>query len=325
MTAWPTNMRGVGTGAVHLAERITALSGGRLTVHVIGSEDGAAVDTVEAVTGGHAEMSHDTALYHTGRHEAFAVFAGVPWGLTAAEHTGWMDHGGGRDLWDELTTPFNLKGFLAGNTGTQMFGWFRTELRGLEDLEGRIVRMPGLGGRVLRRLGARLLALPGRDIVPALADGRLDGAEWIGPTNDLAMGFHRVAKFYYAPGFHEPGSALQLLVDRTRYEALPPDLQAIVAEAARAANSRICADYAASNGPALRTLVQQHGVTLRILPADLVEASVAATVAVLQDLRDVDAVSRRIVDSVFAYRADVTPWTRIGEQQFLMSRGLYRL
>jgi Bacterial extracellular solute-binding protein, family 7 len=196
-----------------------------------------------AVANGTAQMGHDASYYHTGKTEGAAFFTAFPFGFTAAEMDAWMKFGNGQKLWDELYAPFGLRGFHAGSTGTQMFGWFRKPIRSLADLQGLKFRAPGNQGRVLQKLGVTPVSLPGGEIFPALQSGAIDGAEWIGPYNDLALGFYQVCRHYYSPGYHEPGPMLQLTVNEQAWRTLDAELQAIVRTAADAATRDVMAEY----------------------------------------------------------------------------------
>ncbi len=207
VTSWPKGLPGLGTGAERLAANITRMSGGRLTIKTYAAgELVPALECFGAVANGTAQMGHDAAYYHTGKTEGAAFFTAFPFGFTAAEMDAWMKFGNGQKLWDELYAPFGLRGFHAGSTGTQMFGWFRRPIRSLADLQGLKFRAPGNQGRVLQKLGVTPVSLPGGEIFPALQSGAIDGAEWIGPYNDLALGFYQVCRYYYSPGYHEPGA-----------------------------------------------------------------------------------------------------------------------
>ena len=206
VTSWPTNFPGLGTGAAKLAETITQASGGRLTVKVYGAgELVPAFEVFDAVSRGTAEMGHSAAYYWKGKAAAAPFFCAVPFGLNAQEMNGWLYNGGGLELWRELYAPFGLVPFPAGNTGVQLAGWFRKPLATLEDLKGLKMRIPGLGGEVMARVGATPVNLPGAEIFSSLQSGAIDAAEWVGPYNDLAFGLHRAAKYCYYPGWQEPG------------------------------------------------------------------------------------------------------------------------
>jgi TRAP-type mannitol/chloroaromatic compound transport system substrate-binding protein len=327
VTSWPKGLPGVGAGADRLAANITAMSAGRLRVKVYAAgELVPAFECFGAVANGTAQLGHDASYYHLGKSEGCAFFTAFPFGFTTNEMDAWIKYGNGQKLWDELYAPFGLRAFQAGSTGTQMFGWFRKEIRSLADLKGLKFRTPGNQARVLSKLGVTTVSLPGGEIFPALQSGAIDGAEWIGPYNDLALGFYQVCRYYYAHGYHEPGGALQLMVNERAWRSLPADLQAIVRGAADAATRDMTAEYNARSGPALRTLVRQHGVQVRPLPEDVLMACGEKSNEVLNEIHAADAspnrIVRRIIEDFLAFRKDVLPWTRVGEQAFLNARRL---
>ncbi|MDX2143165.1 MAG: TRAP transporter substrate-binding protein DctP [Rhodospirillaceae bacterium] len=327
VTSWPKGLPGLGTGAERLAANITAMTGGKLAIKVYAANELVpALECFGAVSNGTAQMSHDAAYYHTGKSEGCAFFTAFPFGFTAGEIEGWVKYGNGQKLWDELYAPFGLRGFLAGNTGTQMLGWFKKEIRTLDDLKGLKFRAPGNQGKVLQKLGVTPVTLPGGEIFPALQSGAIDAAEWIGPYNDLALGFYQVCKYYYSHGYHEPGAALQLMINEQAWQSLNPELQAIVRTAAEAANRDMLAEYNARSGPALRSLVENHGVIVRGLPEAVLMACGEKSNEVLNEIyasdTSPDFIVRRIVEDFLAFRADVIPWTRIGEQAYVNARRL---
>ncbi len=327
VTSWPKGLPGLGMGAERLAANITAMSNGRLTIKPYAAgELVPALGCFDAVASGTAQMSHDAAYYHTGKSEGCAFFTAFPFGFTASELEGWVKYGNGQQLWDELYQPFGIRAFMAGNSGTQMLGWFKKEIRSVADLNGLKFRAPGNQGRVLQKLGVTPVTLPGGEIFPALQSGAIDGAEWIGPYNDLALGFYQVCKYYYSHGYHEPGAGLQLMINEQAWQTLPKDLQEIVKVAAEASNRDMLAEYMARSGPALRTLVQQHGVIVRGLPEDVLMACGEKSNEVLNEIYAGDTspnrIVKRIVEDFLKFREDVIPWTRIGEQAFLNARRL---
>jgi TRAP-type mannitol/chloroaromatic compound transport system substrate-binding protein len=327
VTSWPKGLPGLGTGAERLAANITRLSGGRLTIKTYAAgELVPAFECFGAVANGTAQMGHDAAYYHTGKTEGAAFFTTFPFGFTAAEMDAWMKFGNGQKLWDELYAPFGLRGFHAGSTGTQMFGWFRRPIRSLADLQGLKFRAPGNQGRVLQKLGVTPVTLPGGEIFPALQSGAIDGAEWIGPYNDLALGFYQVCRYYYSPGYHEPGPMLQLTINEQAWRSLDSELQAIVRAAADVATRDVMAEYNARSGPALRTLIEKHGVIVRPLPEDVLLACGQKSNEVLNEIHAADAspdrIVRRIIEDFLAFRQEIIPWTRVGEQAFVNARRL---
>jgi TRAP-type mannitol/chloroaromatic compound transport system substrate-binding protein len=321
ITAWPENFPGLGTSAVRLAQRITAMSDGRLTIKVYPAGTVVpALGTFDAVAQGTAEMGHGAAHYWQGKSKSFNFFAAVPFGMTATELTAWIHHGGGQALWDEGYAKFGLKSFLAGNTGVQMGGWFRKEINSIEDFRGIKMRMPGLGGEVLRRVGATAENLAGGDVFAALSSGRIDATEWAGPWNDLALGFYRITKNYYWPGFHEPGSGIECMVNKAKYDALPSDLQAIIATACRAEAETMLAEYNRRNAESLKILIEKHGVQIRRFPSDVMTALGKASVEVLAELENADDLTRRTYHAFVGFRDAAIGWSKLAEQGYLDMR-----
>ena len=323
VTTWPKDFPALGTGANNLAHSIAALSGGRLQVKVYGAGELVPASGVfDAVSGGTAEMGHAAAYYWKGKHEATQFFATVPFGLNAAEMNGWLRHGGGQSLWDELYAAFNLRAFPAGNTGVQMGGWFNREINELADFSGLVMRMPGLGGEVLRRLEATVKALPGGEIFQALKTGAIDATEWVGPYNDLAFGLHQAAKYYYWPGWHEPGATVECMVNKQALEALPADLQAVVEYACQAANDAMLSEFTARNSHAFKTLVEDHGVQLRRFPDALLAQIGQVSAEVVAEIAGQDELSSRVHASFDAFRKNSISYTRISEEAYTQARAL---
>jgi TRAP-type mannitol/chloroaromatic compound transport system substrate-binding protein len=321
VTTWPEKFPGLGTGAERLAERITAMSDGRLSVKVFAAGTMVpALGIFDAVSQGSAEMGHGASYYWQGKSKAFNFFAAVPFGLTANELSAWIHYGGGQELYDEGYARFGLKPFLAGNTGVQMGGWFRKEIKSIEDFKGLKMRMPGLGGEVLRRVGATAENLAGGEIFPALSSGRIDATEWVGPWNDLAFGFYKIARNYYWPGFHEPGTGIECFVNKAKYDALPKDLQAIVTSACRAESEAMLGEFNRRNGEALRTLIDTHGVMLHHFPDDVMAAFGKASEEVLAELESADDLTKRTYQSFKKFRVDSTGWSQLAEQGYLDMR-----
>jgi TRAP-type mannitol/chloroaromatic compound transport system substrate-binding protein len=321
VTAWPKDLTGVGVGAQRLADRIGTLTGGRLTVSV--HSVGTLVppqETMEAVMDGRAEMAHDMAAYNLSRSTGFAFFSSVPFGLTAQEHNAWVYDGGGQVLWDELNRRFGLRAFLAGNTGAQLGGWFRREIGSVGDLAGLKFRVTGIAGQVMAKLGVNQVLLPGGEISAGFLSGTLDGAEFMGPVNDLAFRFHDGAKFYYWPGFHEPCAAIQLQVNGAVFDGLPADQRAAIECACAEENGRLLADYNARTPGALADLLAK-GVILKQFSPEIFQAFGAAAGAVLAEISEQeDDLVRRIAHSYFAFRDGTLLWTRIGDQGFANMR-----
>jgi len=321
VTSWPKNFPGLGTAPERFSKMVDDMSAGRLKVKVYGAgELVPALQVFDAVSQGTAEMGHSGAYYWKGKMAAAQFFTSVPFGLTAQEMNGWIYHGGGLELWQELYAPFNLIPLAAGNTGVQMAGWFNKEINSVEDLKGLKMRIPGLGGEVLKRAGGTPVTLPGGELFTSLQTGAIDATEWVGPYNDLAFGLYKAAKHYYYPGWHEPGSMMELTVNKPAFESLPKDLQAIVTTAAKAINADMLAEYTARNNAALTELVEKHGVDLRELPADVISKLRTLSEEVVAEVAAQDPASQKIYDSYIKYREGVIKYHAISEQSFINAR-----
>ena len=316
VTSWPLNFPGLGVGANNLVESIAQLSGGQLQIKVYGANELVpAYEVFDAVSRGTVEVGHSSPYYWKGIAPAAQFFGGIPFGMTSEEQNGWLYHGGGLELWQELYARFNLTAFPAGNTGTQMGGWFNKEINSLDDLQGLKMRIPGLGGEVIKRAGATPQSIPGGEIFTALQTGTIDASEWVGPYNDLAFGLFRAGKFYYYPGWHEPGTTLEALFNKEAFEQLPEQLQAVVEVACQAANMDMLSDFNARNGQALRTLVDEHGVQLREFPPAVIKRLKQLTDEILDEMAADDEHFSRIYA---AYRA-FQKTSRYGTQTSVLS------
>ena len=263
VTSWPKNYPGLGMAPERIADLVEEMSDGQMTITVYGAEEQVpAFGVFDAVSSGSHQMGHSGGYFWKGKVPAAQFFTSVPFGLTADEINAWVNRGGGLELWREIYAPFNIYPIPAGNTGTQMFGWFNKEINSLDDIKGLKMRIPGIGGEVLKEAGGIPVTLPGGELFTALQTGVIDATEWVGPYNDLTFGFHQAAKYYYYPGWHEPGSMLELLINKDEWDALPKHLQVIIDTAAKAVNQDILDEYTAKNNKALRELVDVHGVEL---------------------------------------------------------------
>lgn len=323
VTTWPKNFPGLGTGAARAAKRITDMSDGELTVKLFAAgELVPPFESFDAVSSGTADMYHAAEYYWQGKHKAFNFFTAVPYGLTAGEMDAWIHHGGGQQLWDELAAKFNIKPFACGNTGVQMGGWFNKEINSVEDLKGLKIRMPGLGGEVLRRLGAAAVSLPGGEIFPSLQSGAIDATEWVGPWNDLAFGFYKVTKFYYYPGFHEPGSTLSCGVNLDVWNSLTPSQQEIVRNATMAENNYMMAEFNARNGDSLDVLLSQHGVQLRKFSDEIMTEIGKASGEVMREVAATDEMTGKIFANFADFRKKAMGWSDLSEASFWAARAL---
>jgi len=321
VTTWPKNAPGVGTGAEALAKNIKEMSNGRLDIKVYAAgELVPALEAFDAVSRGTADMGHGASYYWKGKVFASQFFTTVPFGLNAQEFNAWISYGGGLALWEEIYAPFNVIPMVAGNAGVQMGGWFNKEINSLEDFKGLKMRMPGLGGEVLKKVGASPINLPASEVFTALQTGAIDATEWVGPYNDLAFGLYKAAKYYYYPGWHEPGSAVEAIFNKEAFEVLPKDLKAIVRSAVQQANLDMLNEFTARNNVALQTLVNEHKVILKPFPDDLLVALKKASFETSEETAANDPESKKVFDSLKAFMGSVSEWHDVSERAFINAR-----
>ncbi|HSR72392.1 MAG TPA: TRAP transporter substrate-binding protein [Kiloniellales bacterium] len=322
-TTWPKNFPGLGTGANKLAEFIGRASDGRLTVEVYGAgEIVPAFETMDAVQSGTLEMGHGAPYYWKGKVTASQFIASIPFGLNATEQNAWLQFGGGQELADKVYKELGCKFFASGNTGTQMGGWFNKEINSLEDYKGLKMRIPGLGGEVVKAAGGNVVNLPGGEIPPALSSGAIDATEWVGPYNDLAFGLYKSANLYYFPGWHEPATLLDNFIGLPAWESLPGDLKAIVEAANAYANTYVISEFQANNNASLETLVNEHGVTVKKFPDEVLNGLGALSGTVMTDLAAGDALSREVMQSIIKFRKQSIAFAKVSEQAFYNARSL---
>jgi TRAP-type mannitol/chloroaromatic compound transport system substrate-binding protein len=325
VTTWPKNFPGLGTGAERLATRIGVMSGGKLQIKVFAAgELVPAFQSFDAVSQGNADLSHSVSYYWQGKSPAFNFFAAVPFGFNAAEHYAWMLWGDGLKLYTELCGNFGVVPLMRASTGVQMGGWYRKEVNSLDDFKGLKFRMPGLGGEVLRKLGATVVNLPGGEIFPALQAGTIDGTEWVGPFNDLAFGFYKVAKFYYWPGFHEPCTTGEILVNKKVWEELSKDQQEIIATATQAEATLELAEFTYKSGDALDVLLNQHGVQMRKFNDTLLQGFGAAAKEVVSEIGNKDPFTKKVYDNYMVALKKAKGWSELGEQGYMNARSLIK-
>ena len=321
VTTWPKNFPGLGTTPERFAEWVNEASDGRLHIEVYGAgEIVPAMQVFAAVSEGAAEMGHGAAYYWTGRMPVAPFFTTVPFGMTAQEMNAWLYHGGGIELWAQAYAPHGVIPLAGGNTGVQMAGWFNREINSMADLKGLVMRIPGLAGEVFTRAGGTAKRLPGGEIFTSLQTGVIDATEWVGPYNDLSLGLHKVGKYYYYPGWHEPGPTIELLVNQKAWDNLPPDLQEIVRLAARASNQDMLDEYTALNNRALKTLVEDHGVQLRRLPDDVLAELKRLSLELLDERAAADPMVAKVYASYRQFADQVRDYHHISEQAYLEAR-----
>ena len=322
VTTWPKNLPALGTAPERLAENVAAMSAGRFKIKVYaGGELVPPFEVFDAVSQGTAEMGHGAAYYWRGKMPMAAMFATVPFGMTAQETNGWLHYGGGLALWRELYAPFGVVPFAAGNSGTQMAGWFNKEINAIADIHGLKMRIPGFGGEIFDRAGGVPVSLPGSEIFTALQSGTIDATEWVGPYNDIAFGLQEIAKLYYYPGWHEPSATLEAIVNAEALASLPPDLRAILEVACRASNQDMLDEFTARNAAALKALVEEHGVEVRRLPQEVLRRFADISLDVVREAAGDDELNNRILDSYQTFLAEVRRYHAISEQAYVEARG----
>jgi TRAP-type mannitol/chloroaromatic compound transport system substrate-binding protein len=319
VTTWPPNYPILGESCQMFADLVEIMSGGRIEIQVYGGgELVPALETFDTVRNGGAEIGSGASYYWAGKIPAAQFFATVPFGLNAQQMTTWITSGGGMELWQELYGQYNLVPMMAGITGVQMGGWFNKEINTIDDLKGLKMRIPGLGGKVLEKAGGSPVLLAGGELYTGLERGIIDATEWLGPYHDFAMGFHEIAKYYYAPGWHEPGTALEFIINKEKYEALPEDLQAIIKAAGWQAHVWMCTEMEARNGEFLEKL-KASDVDIRFFPKEVLDQLRVYNKEVIDELVDSDDFAKRVYDSYSAFSKKAAAWSELSEKAYYNS------
>jgi len=323
-TSWPTSLDNLHGGAVNLANYLREMTDGRIEIEVFpaGAQIGA-LEVFDAVASGAFEVGHTASYYYIGKDPAHAFFTCVPFGMTAPQITAWVHSGGGQELWDELNARDNMTALLAGNTGMQMAGWFNREINSPDDLRGLSFRTAGLGGQVYADVGVNVQTLPGGEIFLALERGAIDAAEWVGPHDDETLGLNRAARYYYGPGWAEPGAALCVYINLDAWNSLPPDLQQAFRVAAKATNSQMYSDYLTKDPAAFQRMVAA-GTEPRVFTPETMQAFSQSWDRINENLRQSNEMYRRISDSVEAFLAENRPFDERNQhayEAFLYSQG----
>lgn len=317
VTTWPPHFPVMGEGADYMAQWIDEMSEGRLKIQVYGGGELApALETFDAVSQGVAEMGHGVAYYWAGKVPAGQFFAAVPFGMNAQQMNAWLYSGGGLKLWEELYVPFNLVPIPAGNTGMQMGGWFNREINSASDLRGLKMRIPGLGAKVIAKAGGSPILTAGGEIYTNLERGVIDATEWVGPYHDYLMGFHEIAKYYYYPGWHEPGPVLELIVNKQKWDNLPKDLQIIIRTASDRANIWMLSEFEAKNPAYLQKIRDSGRVEIRKFPDEVLAALKKYATEVIDELTAKDAQSKKVYDSFNKFRKEIGSWSEISEKVY---------
>ena len=321
VTSWPKNFPGLGTAPENFAKMVNEMSDGRLSIKVYGAgEIVPGFEVFDAVSQGTAEMGHAASYYWKGKMAAAPIFTAMPFGFNAQETNGWLHYGGGLELWRELYKPFGVIPFAGGNTGVQAAGWFKKEINSVDDLQGLKMRIPGLGGEVMKKLGAVPVALTGGELFTSLQSGAIDATEWVGPYNDLAFGFYKVTDHYYMSGWHEPGAMLEFTVNEKAYKGLPKDLQKIIEVATRAINQDMLDEYTARNNAAIEQLKTKHGVQFKTLPKDVMAALRKASVEVIAEQEKNDPMFAKVMVSYNQFLRQVSAYHQLSEVEYYQNR-----
>ena len=317
VTAWPKNYPGLGMAPERIAKLVEEMSQGQMQITVFGAgEQVQAFGVFDAVSSGSHQMGHSGSYFWKGKVPAAQFFTAVPFGLTADEINAWIHRGDGLELWREVYEPFNLYPIPAGNTGTQMFGWFNKEINSIEDIKGLKMRIPGLGGEVFKRAGGIPITLPAGELFTSLQTGVIDATEWVGPYNDRAFGLYKAAKYYYYPGWHEPGPSLECIINKKAYLSLPSDLQNIIDISCKAVNIDMLSDYMSKNNLALDFL-KKEDIKIKKFPESVIKKLREISKEVMDEVGNHDDYTKKIYKSYYTFLKKVRPWTKISELAYL--------
>lgn len=317
VTTWPPNFPVLGEVANAYAEWVNIMSGGRLEIKVYGGgELIPALEVFEAVSSGSAEMGSGASYYWAGRDPSVQFFTTMPFGMNAQQMNAWMYGGGGLALWEKSYDRFNLVPRPAGNTGVQMAGWFNKEINTIEDFKGLKMRMPGLGAKVLKRAGGSPVLSAGSELFTNLERGVIDATEWIGPYHDYIMGFHKIAKYYYAPGWHETGSNLEFMYNKREYDDLPADLKMIVDTACYRANLWVLSEFEAKNNEYLQKIKAESKAEIRNFSRDVIEGMRGHTQDMIEELIASDTNSQKVYSAFNTFKKGIQNWASFSEKPF---------
>ncbi len=303
ISTFPKGSPGLQQSGENIAKSVAALSGDRLKIKTYGAgELVPALETFDAVRQNKAQMGNSMPYYWTGKDKIVTFFSAAPGGLTAEEQNAWLYHGGGQQLWDEFYANYGLKGFVTGSFGSQQLGWFTRPVKSLQDLKGLKFRVTGMAGEVMNRLGSSTTLLPIGEIMTALQSGTLDAAEFLGGWSDLAFGFPKVAKNFYGPGFHEPGSTAEMLVNLEEWKKLPDEFKLIIEHACRAENALHSALFTYHDAIALRKIVDDYKVNVAVLPDEVLMAMFKTSRQVVAEIGNSSPFAKRVYESWSRYR-----------------------
>jgi len=316
VTSWPKSLETIFGGAETICDRLREMSGGKfqITPYAAG-EIVPGLEVLDTVQSGTVECGHTAGYYYVGKNPALAFATTVPFGLMADQQNAWLYHGGGLEAMQKVYGDFNIINLPGGNTGTQMGGWFKREINSLADLKGLKMRIPGLGGEVMAKLGVNVQVLPGGEIFLALDRGAIDAAEWVGPFDDEKLGLNKAAKYFYYPGWWEPGATLDVLINKSAWEKLPSEYQNMFKSAAMEANINMLAKYNFLNQQSLGNLLA-GGTELRAYPDDVMKEAKKISFAIYEENASKDAVFKEVYQQWLKFREGILRWNKINELSY---------
>jgi TRAP-type mannitol/chloroaromatic compound transport system substrate-binding protein len=317
VTTWPPGLPVLQEGCERLAKRVGEMTDGRIQIQVFAAgELVPAMESFQAVSDGTVEVGSGAAYYWAGKEPATQWFSAVPFGMNAQGMAAWFHGGDGLKLWEETYAPFNLVPRPAGSTGVQMGGWFNKKINTIDDFKGLKMRIPGLGGKVVAKAGGTVVLTPGGEIFTNLERGVIDATEWVGPYHDLRLGLYQAAKYYYYPGFHEPGTYLEYFFNKKAYESLPKDLQHILDAACMENEAWVLPQFEANNGAALQTLINKHKVQLFKFPDEVFNALRPMAVEVLEEEAAKSPIATKVNESFKKFQKVVGTWGTVSEKAY---------
>jgi TRAP-type mannitol/chloroaromatic compound transport system substrate-binding protein len=316
-SSFPKSLDTIYTAAEIFSKAVAEATDNKFQIQVFSAgEIVPAIAAADAVQNGTVEMCHTSSYYYFGKDPTFAFGTAVPFGLNARMQNAWMYHGGGMELMNDFYKKYNIIGFPAGNTGAQMGGWFRKEIKDVADMRGLKMRIGGFAGTVIAKVGVVPQQIPGGEIYTALERGTIDAAEWVGPYDDARLGFHKVAPYYYYPGWWEGGPMIHNFVNLDKWNSLNPAYRSLVRTASSLANEWMVAKYDTVNPPALKKMLAEGVVQFRQFPAPVMDASLKAAFEVYAEVSARNADFKKIWDSLLAFRNDAYLWWRVAEYSY---------
>jgi len=317
VTTWPPNFPVLGEGCVKFAKLVDEMSLGQMTIKVYGGgELIPPLEVFDAVSGGAAEIGHGASYYWAGKSPAAQFFTTVPFRMNAHQMNAWLYSGGGIELWRELYAKFGLVPFAGGNSGIQMGGWFNRAINSIDDFKGLKMRIPGLGGKVIEKLGGSAVLSAASEIYTNLERGVIDATEWIGPYHDYNMGFHEIAKYYYAPGWHETGSNLEFMFNKREFDNLPLHLQKIIEVATTHMNLTCLSEFEAKNNEYLQKIINDKSTEVRVFPKEVIQALKKVSRATVEEVAQSDEFCKKVFESYDTFHKGITEWSKYSEKLF---------